>query len=102
MRKPIFYVVNTRHNSVGGHIDDAAELETWARELGGRQEACLAATGSWTACSRRITHAELRRPKTVPGLGPAAWRSALRANRRLVSAETIARIFGTLSDTRIA
>jgi hypothetical protein len=29
-RKPIFYVVNTRHNSVGGHIDDAAELETWA------------------------------------------------------------------------
>jgi hypothetical protein len=31
-RKPIFYVVNTRHNSVGGHIDDAAE--TWVRELG--------------------------------------------------------------------
>ena len=32
-------------------------------------------------------HAELRRLKTVPGLGPAPRRSALRENRRLVSAE---------------
>jgi hypothetical protein len=32
--KPLFYVVWTWHNSVVGHIDNAAELETWARELG--------------------------------------------------------------------
>jgi len=35
----------------------------------GEKEACLTATGSWTACSRRIAHAELRRLKTVPGPG---------------------------------
>src|SRR4029077_6266501 len=45
------------------------------------------ATGSWTACSRRIDRAELRCLKTVPLLGPAPRRSALRENRRLVSAE---------------
>ena len=55
--------------------------------VGGRQGACLAATGSWTACSRRIAHAELRRLKTVPGLGPAPRRSALRKNRRVARAE---------------
>ena len=55
--------------------------------VGGREGACLAATGSWTACSRRIAHAELRRLKTAPGLGPAPRRSALRKNRRLVRAE---------------
>jgi len=44
--------------------------------------------------ARRIGHAELRRLKTVPLLGPAPRRSALRKNRRLVSAETIARISG--------
>src|SRR5205823_14435745 len=48
-----------------------------------------AATGSWTACSRRIAHAELRRVKTAPGLGPAPRRSALRKNRRLPCAEVI-------------
>ncbi len=51
--------------------------------VGGRQGACLAATGSWTACSRRIIDAELRRLKTAPGLGPAPRRSALRKNRRV-------------------
>src|SRR6476660_1068926 len=55
--------------------------------MGGRQRARFAATGSWTACSRRITHAELRRLKTVLGLGPAPRRSALRENRRLDRAE---------------
>ena len=55
--------------------------------VGGREGACLAATGSWTACSRRIAHAELRRLKTVPGLGPAPRRSALRENRRIARAE---------------
>ena len=55
--------------------------------VGGREGACLAATGSWTACSRRIAHAELRRLKTAPVLGPAPRRSALRENRRFVSAE---------------
>src|SRR5206468_7585157 len=49
----------------------------------------FAATGSWTACSRRIIDAELRRLETVPGLGPAPRRSALRENRRLVSAERV-------------
>jgi len=34
-----------------------------------------------------ITNAELRRLKTVPRLGPAPRRSALRKNRRLVSAK---------------
>src|SRR4029453_15810286 len=57
--------------------------------VGGRQGACLAATGSWAACSPSIGHAELRRLKTVPSLGPASRRSALRKNRRLVSAEMI-------------
>src|SRR4030095_755488 len=57
--------------------------------VGGREGACFAATGSWTACSRRSTHAELRRLKTTPLMGPAPRRSALRANRRLVSAEMI-------------
>src|SRR5438128_1267546 len=51
--------------------------------LGGREGACLAATGSWTACSRRIVHAKLRRLKTAPGLGPAPPRSALRKNRSI-------------------
>src|SRR4029453_12214463 len=60
-----------------------------------RQRACLAATGSWTACSRRIIRAELRRLKTTPLMGPAPRRSALRENRRLARAETIARIFRT-------
>src|SRR4029453_4141316 len=60
-----------------------------------RQRACLAATGSWTACSRRIIRAELRRLKTTPLMGPAPRRSALREDRRLARAETIARIFRT-------
>src|SRR6266550_11286 len=55
--------------------------------VGGRQGACLAATGSWAACSRRSADAELRRLKTAPGLGPAPRRPALRKNRRFVSAE---------------
>ena len=55
--------------------------------VGGRQGACLAATGSWTACSRRIAHAELRRLKTAPVLGPAPRRSALRKNRSVARAE---------------
>src|SRR5439155_4155681 len=55
--------------------------------VGGREGACLAATGSWTRCSLRIAHAELRRLKTVPGLGSAPRRSALRKNRRLARAE---------------
>ena len=55
--------------------------------VGGRQGACLAATGSWTACSQRIAHAELRRLETAPLLGPAPRRSALRKNRRLARAE---------------
>ena len=55
--------------------------------VGGRQGACLAATGSWTACSPSIGNAELRRLKTVPGLGPAPRRSALRKNRRVARAE---------------
>src|SRR5205823_1990132 len=36
---------------------------------------------------QRIAHAELRRLKTIPGLGPAPRRSALRKNRRLARAE---------------
>src|SRR5207245_2919475 len=65
--------------------------------VGGREGACLTATGSWAACSRRITNAELRRIKTVPGLGPAPWRSALRENRRVACAETIdGKLFGQL------
>ena len=61
--------------------------------VGGGEGACPAATGSWTACSRRIAHAELRCLKSVPGLGPAPRRSALRRDRRLPRAEgeTIAR-----------
>jgi hypothetical protein len=43
--------------------------------------------GNGTACSRRIAHAELRCLKTVPGLGPAPRRSALRKNRCLARAE---------------
>jgi hypothetical protein len=45
------------------------------------------ATGSWAACSRCIGRPELRRLKTAPLLGPAPRRSALRKNRRLVSAK---------------
>src|SRR5439155_4225329 len=55
--------------------------------VGGRQGACIAATGNGTACSRRIAPAELRRPKTAALLGPAPRRSALRENRRLPCAE---------------
>ena len=55
----------------------------WAGEQGPR----LAATGSWAARSPGIAHAELRCLKTVPGLGPAPRRSALRANRRLACPE---------------
>ena len=54
--------------------------------VGGRQGACLAATGSWTACSRRSADAELRRLKTTPLLGPAPRRSALRKNRSITRA----------------
>jgi hypothetical protein len=49
--------------------------------------ACLAATGSWAAFSQRIANAELRRLETVPGLGPAPRRSALRTNRQFARAE---------------
>jgi hypothetical protein len=42
---------------------------------------------NWTACSHRIGHAELRCLETVPALGPAPRRTALRENRRLVSVE---------------
>ena len=38
--------------------------------VGGREGACLAATGSWAACSRRIAHAELRCLKTAPVWDP--------------------------------
>ena len=55
--------------------------------LGRREGGCLAATGSWTACSPSITHAELWRLETVPDLGPAPRRSALRANRRVACTE---------------
>src|SRR4029077_3362243 len=58
------------------------------RSVGGRQGACVAATGSWTPCSRRSVHAELWCPKTAPILGSAARRSALRENRRLPRTET--------------
>src|SRR5207247_3490732 len=57
--------------------------------VGGRQRARLAATGSWTACSLGITHAELRRLETVPVLGSASRRCALRKNRRVVSAKRV-------------
>src|SRR5439155_20066938 len=57
--------------------------------VGGRQGACLAATGSWAASSRRRAHAELRCLKTAPLLGLAPRRSALRENRRLARAEMI-------------
>ena len=40
--------------------------------------------------------------KLLPLLGPASRRSALRENRRLARAETIARIFRTISDRRTA
>src|SRR5206468_12783236 len=55
--------------------------------VGGREGARLAPTGSWTARSRLIAHAELRCLETVPDLGPAPRRSALRKNRRLARAE---------------
>jgi len=55
--------------------------------VGGREGACLAATGNWAACSPSIAHAELRRPKTAPFLGSAPRRSALRKSRRLARAE---------------
>ena len=61
--------------------------------VGGRQGACLATTGSWTACSRRIADAELRRLKTAPLLGSAPRRSALRENRRVACAERKCREF---------
>src|SRR5207244_6505925 len=61
--------------------------------VGGREGASLAATGSWAACSRCITNAELRRLKAAPFLGPAPWRSALRANRRVACAERERREF---------
>src|SRR5207302_685056 len=61
--------------------------------VGGGDGACLTATGSWAACSRRITNAELRRPKTAALLGPAPRRSALRANRRVACAERERREF---------
>jgi len=38
--------------------------------VGGRQGACVAATGSWTACSRRSVHAELRCLKLHPFWDP--------------------------------
>jgi hypothetical protein len=60
-----------------------------SRQPGRREGACLAATGSWTACSRRSVHAELRCLETIAILGSAPRRSALRANRRLVGAEMI-------------
>ena len=53
--------------------------------LGGRERASLAATGNWAPCSRRITHAQLWRLKTVPDLGSAPRRSALRKNRSITS-----------------
>ena len=53
----------------------------------GEKELALQQLESWTACSRRIGDAELRCLKTVPFLGPAPRRSALRENRRVVSAE---------------
>src|SRR5206468_10751427 len=57
------------------------------RGLGRRERPCLAATGTRTARSRRLDRAELRHAKAASVLGPAARRSALRKNRRLVSAE---------------
>jgi hypothetical protein len=59
--------------------------------MGGRQGVSFAAAGNWTACSRRFTRAELRRPKTDALLGPAPRRSALRENRSVASAQTIER-----------
>src|SRR5206468_12104930 len=58
----------------------------------GRQGACLAATGSWTACSQRVAPAELRRPKTAALLGPAPRRSALRKNRDVACPKMIHRL----------
>src|SRR6266567_6047871 len=55
--------------------------------MGGRKGVSLAATGNGTACSHGVAGAELRRTKTAALLGPAPRRPALRANRRLVSAE---------------
>src|SRR5438309_4740536 len=55
--------------------------------MGGRQGVCLAATGSWPPCSRRLADAELRRLETAPLLGPAPRRSTLRKNRRVACAE---------------
>ena len=60
--------------------------------LGGREGSCLAATGSWTACSRRIANAELRRLKTALFLGSAPRRSALRKNRHFARAERTAQV----------
>src|SRR5207244_4731448 len=61
--------------------------------VGGGDGACLTATGSWAACSRRITNAELRCLKAASLLGPAPRRSALRANRRVACAERERREF---------
>jgi len=52
-----------------------------------RERACSAGTGSWLrapAASQMLSYGALT---TVPGLGPAPRRSALRANRSLARAE---------------
>ena len=53
----------------------------------GDKELALQQLERWTACSPSIGNVELRRLKTVPGLGSAPRRSALRKNRRVVSPE---------------
>src|SRR4029077_7607839 len=59
--------------------------------VGGRREVSLAATGDWTACSRRISGAELWRTKAAALLGPAPRRSALRKNRQFARTERLCR-----------
>src|SRR5207249_2310294 len=61
--------------------------------VGRGEGVCLAATGSWAACSPSITNAELRCLKAASLLGPAPRRSALRANRRVACAERERREF---------
>ena len=53
----------------------------------GEKELALQQLEAGLRAPARIAHAELRRLKTVPGLGPAPRRSALRKNRRLARAE---------------
>ena len=53
----------------------------------GDKELALQQLERWTARSPSIGNAELRRLKTVPGLGSAPRRSALRKNRRVARAE---------------